>query len=118
MIKLSYRSEIDRHLGSCAAEVPVKFQSDWKSLNPNLAASRLHKILQYDVRPLSEYRPWSELMKNWVNWVSVISRAISIQVQYMLSYQDRISYDKDKTAMIYTLYIMGVTVPKKMAMIF
>ena len=28
-----------------AAEVPVKFQSDWKSLNPNLAASRLHEIL-------------------------------------------------------------------------
>ena len=26
--------------------MPVKFQSDWKSLNLNLAASRLHKILQ------------------------------------------------------------------------
>ena len=30
---------------SAAAEVPAKFQSDWKSLNPNLAASRLHEIL-------------------------------------------------------------------------
>ena len=30
----------DRHLGSNAAEVPVKCLSDWKSLNPNLAASR------------------------------------------------------------------------------
>ena len=30
----------DRHLGSAAADVPVKFQSDWKSLNPNLVASR------------------------------------------------------------------------------
>ena len=29
-----------------AAEVPAKFQSDWKSLNPNLAASRLHEILR------------------------------------------------------------------------
>ena len=29
-----------------AAEVPVKFQSDWKSLNPNLVASRLHEILR------------------------------------------------------------------------
>ena len=38
--------KFDRHLGSVAAEVPVKFQSDWKSLNPNLAASRLHKILR------------------------------------------------------------------------
>ena len=36
----------DRHLGSSAAEVPAKFQSDWKSLNPNLAASRLHEILR------------------------------------------------------------------------
>ena len=35
-----------RHLGSSAAEVPAKFQSDWKSLNPNLAASRLHEILR------------------------------------------------------------------------
>ena len=35
-----------RHLGSAAAEVPVKFQSDWKSVNPNLAASRLHEILR------------------------------------------------------------------------
>ena len=31
----------DRHLSSAAAEVPVKFQNEWKSLNPNLAASRL-----------------------------------------------------------------------------
>ena len=35
-----------RHeIGSTAAEVPVKFQSDWKSINSNPAASRLHKIL-------------------------------------------------------------------------
>ena len=32
--------------GTAAAEVPAKFQSDWKSLNPNLAASRLHEILR------------------------------------------------------------------------
>ena len=38
--------KFDRHLGSTAAEVPVKFQSDWKCLNPNLAASRLHEILR------------------------------------------------------------------------
>ena len=30
-----------------AAEVPVRFQNDWKSLNPNLAASSLREILQY-----------------------------------------------------------------------
>ena len=42
------------HLGSAAAEMPVKFQSDLKSLNRNLTASRLHEILREDVRPLSE----------------------------------------------------------------
>ena len=44
----SYRITLkfDRHLGSTAAEVPVKFQGDWKSLNPNLVASRLHEILR------------------------------------------------------------------------
>ena len=38
--------KLDRHLGSAATEGPVKFQSDWKSLNPNLATSRLYVILQ------------------------------------------------------------------------
>ena len=38
--------EFGRHLGSAAAEVPDKFQSDLKSLKPNLAASRLHEILR------------------------------------------------------------------------
>ena len=38
--------KFDRHLGSVAAEVPVKFQSDRKSLNPKLVVSRLHEILR------------------------------------------------------------------------
>ena len=38
--------KFERHFGSAAAEVPVKFQSDWKSLYMNLAASRLHEILR------------------------------------------------------------------------
>ena len=38
--------KFDRHLGSAAAEVLVKFQSDWKSLNPNPVASRLHEVLR------------------------------------------------------------------------
>ena len=36
----------ERHLGSAAAHVPVKFQSNGKIINPNLAASRLHEILR------------------------------------------------------------------------
>ena len=37
--------KFDRHLDSSAAEMPVKFQSDQKSLNP-----RLHETLRQDVR--------------------------------------------------------------------
>ena len=46
--------KFDKHLGRTAAEVPVKFKSDWKSLYPNLAASSLHEILRWDACPLSE----------------------------------------------------------------
>ena len=46
--------KFDRHLGIVAAEVPVKFGSDWEILNTNLAASRLPEILQQDVRLLNE----------------------------------------------------------------
>ena len=41
--------KFDRHIGSNAAEVPVKFQSDRTILNTNLAASRLYEILRKDV---------------------------------------------------------------------
>ena len=36
--------KFDRHLGISAVEVPV--ESDWKSLNLNFTALRLHEILQ------------------------------------------------------------------------
>ena len=38
--------KFDRHLGSAAAKVPEKLQSDWKCLISNLAASGLHKIVR------------------------------------------------------------------------
>ena len=38
--------EFDRHLGNAPVDVSVKFQSDWESLNPNLAASILHEVLR------------------------------------------------------------------------
>ena len=54
--KISYSLEatrvalkFDRHIGSTAVEVPVKFQSDRTILNTNLAASRLYEILRKDV---------------------------------------------------------------------
>ena len=49
--------KFDRHLGSSNAGVPIKFQSGSKSLNPNLAATRLNEILRQDICALNEERP-------------------------------------------------------------
>ena len=38
--------KLRRHLNSAAANVPDKLQSDWKSMNTNRAASKLHEILR------------------------------------------------------------------------
>ena len=38
--------KFDRRLGSVAAEMPVEFQNDSKSLTQNLVASRLHEIFR------------------------------------------------------------------------
>ena len=40
--------------GGAATDVPVNFQSEWISVDPNLVASRLHEILRQDVRQFSE----------------------------------------------------------------
>ena len=45
----------DRHLGS--ADVHVKFQSLWGSLNQNIAASGLNEILYQDVKTLVNRDP-------------------------------------------------------------
>ena len=37
---------IDRHLDSAAVEVPVKFRSDWKSINPTLVAPKIYENLR------------------------------------------------------------------------
>ena len=41
--------KFERHLGSAAAEVPIKIQSDWTGVKPNLAASRLCGKTSYSV---------------------------------------------------------------------
>ena len=46
--------KFDRHLGSIAAEMSGKFQSDTIILTSNLGALRLHEIWRWDVLPLSE----------------------------------------------------------------
>ena len=58
----NYYDDLIKHSHYRAADVPVKFHSDWKSLNPNLAPSRLHEILRYDVHLLSDWNPKIELM--------------------------------------------------------
>ena len=49
--RLNYHiaSKFDRHIGSTAADVPVKFQIDCTISNTNLAASRFYEILQQDI---------------------------------------------------------------------
>ena len=41
---VSIALKFDRHIGSSAAEMPVKFQSDMIIITSNLVASRLHEI--------------------------------------------------------------------------
>ena len=50
--------KFDRHIGSTAAEVPVKLQSDRAILNTNLAASILYEILRKAVFSDIETGPW------------------------------------------------------------
>ena len=50
--------KFDRHLGTDAADVPAKFQSDCNNVNSNPATSRLHEILRKEVHLLCEQRPW------------------------------------------------------------
>ena len=51
--------KFDRHIGSSADEVSVKFRSHRIILNTNLAPSRLHEILQYGVLSDTETGPRS-----------------------------------------------------------
>ena len=71
--------KFDRHLGSAAAEVPVKFQSDWKSLNPNLAASRLYEILSQQHLPFITLResPWTAAL-NFLTQLTSLFRPMLI----------------------------------------
>ena len=66
--------KFDRHSGS-TSEVPVKFQSDWRNLNPSLADSRPRGVLGWGVgRPLlvnggsrvgSDLLRWAQCCVDW-----------------------------------------------------
>ena len=51
--------EFDRHLGSSAAQMPVKFQNDMIMLTPNLMALKFMKFGSKRVLLLNEERPWT-----------------------------------------------------------
>ena len=56
--------KFDRHLGSSAAEMPVKFQRDAIIMTSTLADSRLHEILWQDARLLSLKGPVKYIIFN------------------------------------------------------
>ena len=53
------------YIDSSAAEVPVKFQSNWTILTTNLAASRLHEILQ--IRCLIGYWNRAQVTRHYLS---------------------------------------------------
>ena len=91
--------KFDWHLGSSAAEVPVKFQSDSTSLNTNLVTLRLCEILEEDVLSDIETRPQIEVpaMTDTVVWLietttySVTSAKLKAAVMIALVAEIRIS---------------------------
>ena len=48
--------KFDRHLGSSAAKMPIKLQSDTIIVTFDLVASRLHEVWRLDVLPLNEFQ--------------------------------------------------------------
>ena len=53
--------KFDRHFGSSAVDVPVKFQNDTTIQSTNLVASRLYEIIRKDVFSDIETGPWQEM---------------------------------------------------------
>ena len=67
--------KFDRHFGSIAADVPVKFQSDTTIQSTNLVASRLHKILWKDVFSDIETGPWSWVPRTILTCTPTVPRS-------------------------------------------
>ena len=80
--------KFDRHLGSTAAEVPVKIQSDWGSLNPDLAALRScgkTSVRLVNRGPASGPRCVGSRVHAmlWQNWAGVWQR-LPAQIRYVI----------------------------------
>ena len=88
--------KFDRHIGSTAAEVPVKFQSDRTILDTNLAASRLYEILRKDVFSDIETGPRVFLIQHclthYINWLSLFSQS---NANHRITHWASISYYSD-----------------------
>ena len=74
--------KFDRHIGSNAADAPVKFQSDWTVLNTNLAALRLHKILQKDALLDIETGLWFSSTSICADWPIDVDVAMTLNVWF------------------------------------
>ena len=76
--------KFDRRMGSTAAEVPVKFQSDRKIIHTNLAASRLCEILWWDILSDIETGPWSPLEQTvHTHWIPIAQSYVSSGPQHI-----------------------------------
>ena len=81
--------KFDRHFGSTAAEVPVKFQSDSTVLNTNLAASGLCEILRKDI--------WSDIETGrWHVYVGPLLPTITAGTQMTSAAADDINHNGHK----------------------
>ena len=69
------------YLGSSAANMPVKYLSDWKSLNPNLTASRLYENLGKTFVRLEKSGPDS----GWCSHIATAPGVWSPQPYYVMS---------------------------------
>ena len=93
--------KFDRHIGSNAAEVPVKFQSDRTILNTNLAASRLYGILRKDVFSDIETGLWS-LWSCWIiSHYCTQSNKRSLQTRHFNSKVETLVFVSGKANFVY-----------------
>ena len=69
------------HLGSRAAETPVKFHSDTIIVTPNLATSRLREVSRHDVRLLGKKKPWIRIVSSvWLYFETRFTMATNLTV--------------------------------------
>ena len=85
-VRIIITLNFDRHLGSSAAEMPIKFQGDSKSITPNLAARDLTKFYGKISMCLVNRGHGTDILPKLNNTIKQKT------VEMMLSYQQRCSW--------------------------